>query len=132
MNTLSGRFSDKKLASLGLLLVLPAFYFVSASILKYGLGIGYPFDALDIFYSNPRRLRIFNLVSPIVFLGSLCLACAFNACAILHLNIRKEKDAFISTITVKAKFWNLAVVGVSALLLATLMGYAFVENFAWR
>ena len=29
-------------------------------------------------------------------------------------------------------FWNIAVVAMSSLLLVTLVGYAFLENFAYR
>lgn len=32
----------------------------------------------------------------------------------------------------EARFWNIAVVAVSLLLLVTLVGYFFVENFVYR
>src|SRR5215212_8519314 len=38
---------DYKLAGIGLVLLLVPLYFVSASLLKYGLGIGLLFDPLD-------------------------------------------------------------------------------------
>ncbi len=50
----SGRANDKemivkdyKLAGIGFILVLAPLYFVSASLLKYGLGIGLLFDPLE-------------------------------------------------------------------------------------
>jgi hypothetical protein len=132
MNTLSERPADNRLAGIGFVLTLPPLFFVSAAVLKYGLGVGYLFDMLDIFYSSPDRLRVFNIVSPIVFLGGLLLALVLNLYPILRLNLRRDNDTTISTVTVKAKLWNLIVVAVSFFLLVTLIGYAFLENFTHR
>src|SRR5215212_2520685 len=50
---------DYKLAGIGLVLLLVPLYFVSASLLKYGLGIGLLFDPLDrVFLSDPESLHV--------------------------------------------------------------------------
>jgi hypothetical protein len=63
--------NDHKLAGLGFALLLAPLFFVSASLLEYGLGVGILFDPLESFLSDPQRLQVFNLISPVVFLGGL-------------------------------------------------------------
>src|SRR5215213_11754709 len=65
---------DRRLAVVGFVLLLAPLYFVSASLLKYGLGVGLLFDPLEAFLSVSQRRHYFNLISPVVFLGGLALA----------------------------------------------------------
>ncbi|MBI1925381.1 hypothetical protein HYR99_14160 [Candidatus Poribacteria bacterium] len=132
MSISSGTLYYNKVAGISFVLLLPPLFFVSAAVLKYGLGIGYLFDILEPFYANPNRLRVFNIVSPILFLSGLFLAIALNLYPIFRLSIRKDNDTTVYTITVKAKLWNLSVIAMSFLLLAILIGYAFLENFTHR
>jgi hypothetical protein len=108
-------------------------YFVSASLLKYELGIGLLFDPPDkALMSDPENLRVFNLVSPLVFLGGLGVALLLNAYAVLRLNVGKEDSSIVGTVRLEARFWNIAVMAVSLMLLATLVDYFFAENFVYR
>jgi hypothetical protein len=116
-------------AAIGFVLIVSPLLFVSAAVLKYGFSIGLLFDPLERFLSDPSRLAIFNLISPVVFFGGLLVAIALNLRAIARLEIRKEQGDFVSTIRLKPKLLNVAVIGLSALLAATLLIYAFVENF---
>src|SRR5829696_7290773 len=115
---------DRRLAVVGCVLLLAPLYFVSASLLEYGLGIGFLFD--------PGRRVVFNVVSPFVFLGGLCLALALNTYAVARVNVRREERTLVSTVRIKLGLWNIAVAAVSILLLATLLGYVFLENFTYR
>ena len=125
--------NDYKLAGLGFALLLAPLFFVSASLLKYGLGIGILFDPLDkALMSDPANLRVFNLVSPVVFLGGLGLALVVNVYAVLQFNFSREDGTIVSTVRLEAKFWNLAVALLSVVLLSTLVGYLFLENFTHR
>jgi hypothetical protein len=124
--------NERRLAWAGLALLSAPLFFVAASLLKYELGIGSLFDPLEVFLSDPQRLRIFNLVSPVVFLGGLSLALALNAYAVLQLNVGREDGAVVGTVRLEARFWNIAVMAVSLLLLVTLLGYFFAENFVYR
>jgi hypothetical protein len=124
--------NERRLAWAGLALLSAPLFFVAASLLKYELGIGSLFDPLEVFLSDPQRLRIFNLVSPVVFLGGLSLALALNAYAVLQLNVGREDGAVVGTVRLEARFWNIAVMAVSLLLLVTLVGYFFAENFVYR
>jgi hypothetical protein len=81
--------------------------------LKSGLGIGILSDPLEnSIFSDPERLRVFNLISPLVFLGGLVLALALNAYATLRLNVDKEHDTIVSTVRLSIKLFNIAVIGV--------------------
>ena len=123
---------DRRLAVVGLVLLLAPLYFVSASLLKYGLGIGFLFDPLEAFLSVAGRRVVFNVISPIVFLGGLTLALALNIYAVARLNVSREDGTIVSTVRIKLGLWNIAVAAVSLLLLTTLLGYAFLENFTYR
>ena len=124
--------SERRLVWVGLILVSAPLFFVTASLLKYEVGIGFLFDPLDAFLSDPQRLRVFNLVSPVMFLGGLVLALGLNAYAVLRLNVGREDGAIVGTVRLEVRFWNIAVVAVSLLLLLTLVGYFFAENFVYR
>jgi len=123
---------DRRLAVVGFLFVSAPLYFVSASLLKYGLGVGLLFDPLEAFLSVAQRREVFNLVSPVVFLGGLGLALALNAYSVLRLNVGREEGAVVSTVRVEVKLLNLAMIAVGFLLMVTLLGYVFLENFAYR
>jgi len=123
---------DRRLAVVGFLFVSAPLYFVSASLLKYGLGVGLLFDPLEAFLSVAQRREVFNLVSPVVFLGGLGLALALNAYSVLRLNVGREEGAVVSTVRLEVKLLNLAVIAVGSLLGVTLLGYVFLENFAYR
>jgi hypothetical protein len=72
------------------------------------------------------------VVSPIVFLGGLSLALALNIYAVARLNVSWEDGTIVSTVRIKLGLWNIAVAAVSVLLLVTLVGYTFLENFTYR
>ena len=82
--------------------------------------------------SDPQRAGLFNLISPVVFLGGLGLALALNAYAVLGLNVGREDGAIVGTVRLEVRFCNLAVAAMSLLLLVTLVGYFFAENLVYR
>jgi hypothetical protein len=123
---------DYKLAGLGIALLLAPLYFVSASLLKYGLGISLLFDPLEAFLSVSQRRDVFNLISPILFLGGLGLAVVLNVYPVLRLNVGREDGVILSTIRIEMKLVNVAVVVISLMLMSTLLGYAVLENFTIR
>ncbi len=123
---------DHKLAGIGFILLLAPLYFVSASLLKYGLGIGLLFDPLEAFLSVSRRRDVFNLFSPIVFLGGLSLALAANLYAVLRPGIGREDGVLVCTLRLRMKFWNTVVIAAGSSLLFTLVGYVLLENFTYR
>ncbi len=123
---------DRRLAVVGSVLLLAPLYFVSASLMKYGLGIGFLFDPLEAFLSASGRRGVFNAISPLVFFGGLCLALALNTYAVAQLNVSREEGPIVSTFRLKLKSFNIAVAVISILLLSTLLGYVFLENVTHR
>jgi hypothetical protein len=126
------KVNERRLAWTGLVLLSAPLFFVVASLLKYELGIGFLFDPLESLLSEPGRRYVFNLVSPPAFLGGLGLAVVANLYAALRLDIRREDGAVVNTVRLEIKVANIAVILVSLLLLAALLGYAFLENFVYR
>lgn len=124
--------SKGALAAVGFVFILAPLFFVTASVLKYGLGVGILFDPLESLLADPQRLHWFNLVSPVVFLGGLVLALALNAYAVLRFSVGRERDEVVSTVKLKMKLANIAVAAISFSLLVTLMSYVFLENLTQR
>ena len=100
--------------------------------MKYGLGIGFLFDPLELFLSEPGRRYVFNLVSPVVFLGGLLLALVLNGYSFVRVGVSREDAAIVGTARLEMRFLNIGVAAVSLLLLGVLVGYVLVENFAYR
>src|SRR3974390_2123002 len=95
---------------IGLVLLLPA------AVLVF-LGVS-GFDVPPVFDN------------PVVVIGGLLAALCINFGSVLRLHAERE-DGHIAAVTVRvgAKLLNLAVAAFCGLLLAALLGYAFVENF---
>jgi hypothetical protein len=123
---------DYKLAGAGFVLILAPLYFAAASLLKYGVGVGFLFEPLEYFLSGPGRRDVFNLVSPVVFLDGLGLALAMNGYSFVRFGVGREGGAIVGTMRLEVKLANVAVAAVSLLLPGVLVGYVLVENFAYR
>ncbi len=76
-------------ATIGLLLILPVLLFVSASVLKYELGVPLLYDALG-FLASPPRLAFYDAISPFLFLGGPTLAVLLNLPTIVQVRIQRE------------------------------------------
>ena len=117
-------------AIIGLGLVAPALFFVLASVLKYNFGVSQPFDLFEGMLATPDRLRLFNLISPFIFVGGLLVGVIVNLYPQMEMQIRRDHGRLVATITAEAKPINLAIVILGCLLLVTLFGYVAVENLA--
>ena len=105
---------------------------MSASLLKYDLGVGFLFDPLELFLSEPGRRYAFNLASPVVFLGGLLLALVLNGYSFVRVGVSREDAAKVGTARLKLRLLNIAVAAASLLLPGVLVGYVLVENFVYR
>jgi hypothetical protein len=116
--------SRSKLAWLGFALIIPAFYFVAAAVLKYGFGWGLFFDPLAAFSADPQRLRFLNLVlTPVLFFGGSLLALGFNLYALVS---GRDEKGF------RGRVPNFLVVLTSFSLLTVMTIYGYLENFTRR
>ena len=124
MFTFMQQVSRRKLAWTGFVLLVAPFYFVTAAILKYGLGVGLFFDPLAAFFAEPQRLRFLNFVmTPVLFFGGSLAALGLN----LYAVIRHRAEN-----TPKRRLSNLVVVTISVSLLVVMATYGYLENFTRR
>ena len=127
--TLAAKPSPGRAAVLSLLLVAPAALFLLANVLNE-LGISLLYAAIDTLTSGLQRQQLFNLVSPVVFLGGIAAALLLNFLTIARLNLRWEEKRLVSTLTIERRTLNVALILTVGLMLAALVAYALVENFA--
>ena len=120
--------SQTRSAIIGLGLSAPALFFVVASLLKSNFGVSQPFSLFESLLATPDRLRLFNIISPIVFVGGLIAGVIVNLYPQIEMQLRRDQGRLVATITAEAKPINLAIVILGCLLLATLIGYVAVEN----
>ena len=125
-------FESRTAIVAGLLMVFPALYFISASLLKSGLGISFFFDPLEIFFSSADALKIFNFISPFVFLFGLAGAFLINLLVMFSIRMWKENGAIKSDISFKPVPANVLISFLSVSTLALLLLYAFAENFGGK
>ncbi len=124
---------DHRLAGIGFILLVVPLFSVVSQVLKSELGIEVLAEPLEAFLADTGRAKIFDLLSPVLFLGGLGLALALNTYAVLRLDIDQEGDTIVSTLRLEIKHLNIVVIAMmSALLLVTLVGYALLENFIYR
>jgi hypothetical protein len=122
------QFNPRKSFLLGIIIMLPAVYFLAANVLKYNFGISFMHDSLDFIYSNKALFKTFNSISPFIFLGGLLVALAVNMLTMLSINIENAKGIIKSTMTLTPKLANFAIVIISLLAFSLMLGYAIVEN----
>ena len=123
------RPSPSKAVVWGLLLAAPAALFLLANVLNE-LGISLLYAPIEAFTSGPQRQQIFNLVSPVAFLGGIAAALLLNFLAIAELDLRREQHRLVSTLTIEPRTLNVVLILAIGLMLLTLAAYALVENFA--
>ncbi len=105
------------LAAVGFALLFPPALFVTASVLRYVLGVGFLYDALADVFST----RVFDRLSPALLLGGSLLALVLNVYAVADLSYGNRAG-------VKRRLANLIVIAGSGLLLTVLIGNMFQGN----
>lgn len=117
---------------IGIFVMLPAVYFISANILKYGFRIPFLAEPLEMFYLNTDTLKVFNVISPIIFIGGLTLAFLLNFITMLSFNIFMKGGRIHSSFSITPKLANLLVVITSTLYIGTILAYIIGENLMIR
>lgn len=125
--TLSPRALRRR-ALAGILVAFPAAYFVSASLLKYGLGVEGPYAPFEMLTATPQHQRLFNLLSPFVFVGGLVAACVLNALPLVNVRTRWSRGDLVGQLRVYVRPANMIVAAVAGGTLAILLGYLLMEN----
>lgn len=115
-------------AGISFILLLAPFYFVSASLLNQ-CGITWLFTPIEHWLSRPGQAAAFNIISPIVLLGTLLSSVLLNLATLVSVGREEERGGTIAVVKLRIRSWNLAAIALSLLLTSLLLGYAFVENF---
>jgi hypothetical protein len=110
---------------IAIVVLLPAAVFLTISVMKYGLGIPGPFDALEPFYLAGRPVEYATFLAPFV---------ALLVATIPIFGLRVERDAGVirTILEVDARPLNVAVALLSALVAAAFLAYLFAENVLGR
>ena len=120
---------SRNLAFAGALAVLPALLMVLLASSAFVAPSNLFYRAYEQFAANREAFRVFNLLSPIVFLGGSALAVALNIVPILRFNIRREGGEFVAAVRFKASLLNVLVAGLGLSVLAFLLAYILGENW---
>jgi len=115
-------------AGIGFILLLAPFYFVSASLLNQW-GITWFFAPIEHWLLRPGKAAAFNIISPVVLLGTLLCSVLLNLTTLVSVVREDEAGGTVRVVKLRLRSWNLAAIGVGLLLTGVLLGYAFVENF---
>lgn len=112
----------------GFALLLPSALFLLAVVLD---GLGFPalMAPVESIMAGPHR-GLFNIVSPLVFLGGSFAALALNVYAISRLEFERAAGRrLVARLTVNGTVSEFLVIGVSFLICATFVLYAIAENW---
>jgi hypothetical protein len=116
----------------GIIMIFPAVYFIVASILKYNFGIYFLFDPLEIFFSSYEKLKVFNIISPAIFLFGLLGAFVINFLTMFSIKLWKEKNVLQSEVSFIPRALNLLMSALSIASLMIMLSYAVAENYILR
>ncbi len=112
----------------GFALILPSVLFLLAVMLN-GVGFSALMAPVDSIMAGPYR-QLFNVVSPLIFLGGSFAAFAINVYAISHLTFeRAAGERSTAQLRVSGTVSEFLVIGTSFLICATFVLYAIAENW---
>ena len=114
--------------ALGAVLAFPTAYFIIISLCKYVFGIPYLFDSaqpllerMGIKESPGWNINLLILFGPLV-------ALALNLLSVVRMEWHSNREHFSMKFVIEKHWWNMVLVIVSGILLATLFIYAAGEN----
>ena len=117
-------------AGIGLALTFAPLLFVTVAVTEAVFGHRVLTAILDFLVAEPGGSELLSIASPVLLLGSLTAALGLNLFATLRVNVRRGDGVLVGTVAVQTRLWNLTVVALSGFLMATMLGYAFVENIS--
>lgn len=113
---------------LGALLAFPTAYFILILLFKYVFEIPYLFDSVQpllermgVKDSLGWNINLLILFGPLVALG-------LNLLFVLKIEWYNQKKNFSIKLSIEKHWWNIVLIIVSGILLATLFIYALGEN----
>lgn len=123
------RTHPEMVTNASLLLLVAPVWFAAAAILKTYFGIGLFFTPFELMMSTPVTKSIFNLLSPMVFLGCLLLVLVLNMIAVFDLRFSIREKMVNGQLSLNARLSNILLLAVAMTMLGVFLSYAAVENF---
>ena len=124
MHTINHRWA----VAIGTLLAFPTAYFILISLLKYAFGTPFLFNSaqslleqLGIKESLGFNINLLILFGPVI-------ALVINLFAVLKMDWHNETDIFSVKFSIQKHWWNMVLVALSGIFLATLFFYMLGEN----
>ena len=87
------------------------------------------FRPVEHWLSHPGQAAAFNILSPIVLLGTLAASVFMNVMRLMSVGREEEGGGTVRVVKLRMRTGNLMVLGLGVLLTGVLVGYAFLENF---
>lgn len=126
----ASRIPHPLVAPAALFLSFPALLFVIVNLLKFAAGWPEPFDAFAAAGAKWNTLSQI-LISPVLILGGPVVAAALTAATLLHFRVERRRHfVAVTAVEVDVTWRILATAFVAIGVIAVLLGYGFVENFA--
>jgi hypothetical protein len=121
-------FRNNWLTAAGLLLSLPTAYFISISILKYGLHVNGPFDAIAPTLEDWGIKKFGWNINLLILFGPLpgVLLTIFQ---VMKISLRADKKEFHLHCIVRKDWFPLLVAAFSISLMGVLFLYFLGENY---
>lgn len=120
--------ASKIYGTFGVILALPALYFVVASILKFQFGHDFLFGFVDSLLSRTNGQANFNAITLFLFGGGLLLAFGLNLFS--QIEIGKTNSSFLGykILRLRIKTLNLTVLLMTGFIGLAILSYLAVEN----
>ena len=112
---------------ISLIAVIPALVLIIPGLLQSGFGYYGANDARDALFAAVPVLEL--LLNPIILMGGLLLAFSMNVLPAISLHFERKPEGLTSTITFKPLLLHWLFIGLSILMVSTILIYAFFENF---
>lgn len=112
----------------GILLSLPALYFVMASLLKFQFGYGFFFNPIDGLLNRTNGQANFNAITPFLFGGGLLLSFFLNALAQVELVNKKQSLFPYRIVRLRINPLNLGALVLAGFTGIIIASYLVVEN----
>lgn len=110
-----------------LIVLFPALVLVIPGSMQSLFGYAGLNDALDTLRASVPVLEI--LLNPFILLGGLFLAFILNVIPAVRLRFERQAEGLVSVVTFKPVILHWILIGMSLLIVGTILAYAFFENF---
>jgi len=117
----------RKSSQIGLLFVLVPCLFLVGILIKYYLGVDFKlFSRLEEVMVSFDRIPYLTWIFPFLLIGLPLISIIINSLSIIHFYWERVRKELV--ITIKFKLINIAIIVISAAIIAVFLLYAIVEH----